>query len=93
MAHGCGYENTINKQGPTPLKSRGGDKKSTGGEKYMRKNKMRRIKKGIIKDPVTTNPEYLAAQKKYDSLKKANPELAREFKSKMNSADKDRCKS
>ena len=82
MAYGCGYENTKNKQGPTPLKS-------TGGDKMLRKDKMRKIKKGIIKDPVTTDPEYVAAQKKYDSLKKVNPKSARKFRNKMNSADKD----
>ena len=77
MAYSCGYDDTLNKQGPTPLKS-------TGGDKMLRKDKMRKIRKGIIKDPVTTDPEYVAAQKKYNSLKKSNPKLASKFRNKMN---------
>jgi hypothetical protein len=85
MAYGCGYDDTLNKQGPSPLKLK---EKPSGGEKRMRKDKMKKIKRGIIKDPVTNDPAYLKAKKKYDQLKAVQDPTAERFRNQMNSNNK-----
>ena len=89
MAHGCGYDDTLNKQGPSPLKLKEKDpEKPSGGEKRMRRDKMKKIKRGIIKDPVTNDPAYLKAKKKYDQLKAVQDPTAERFRNQMNSNNK-----
>ena len=78
MSYKCGYSDTMNKAGGSPI--------------YYKDPKKEVVKDSVPaydpnKDP-EKDPYYLKAQKKYDSLYKKNPKLAESFRIKKNSKNK-----